>query len=430
MNPSTATNILTHSSSVWTMVSSLLVLSGAGLLTFALRRIPHRIFRFILARFTVSVTFHTGDVSSHMLTESFFIWFMKQTSSRHLRRFLFDSSARERERATSQHSVQRGIGAFTPGTGLHFFTFHGRPAWFSREKAGNTAMSTTTHEVEVYFFGTKRKLIEDFLEEIKPKTNPKNISIYALGRKYGEPSWGITRAKPKRDLKSVIVRHDVKDKIVAEIKEFFERESWYAERGITHKLSYIFHGQPGTGKSSFIFALASHFHRSVYTVNMNTLDDSSFQTALDAVPANGFIVIEDIDVSTATAEREDVVFNKDGKIEEAKKQKISMSTILNTLDGIASLSGNVIFLSTNHVDKLDRALTRRGRVDHIVEIPPMRDEEIREYVALMYPSAVVPDHIRFPNMPGADVQGNFLDHKEDFNGFLLEMTKSNQTKEE
>lgn len=414
----TATNILTHSSSVWTMVSSLLVLSGAGLLTFALRRIPQRIYRFLLARFTVSVMFHTGDVASHMLTESFFKWYMNDESSRHLRRFIFDSSARERERSTSPNAVPRGVGAFTPGTGFHFFTFKGRPAWFSREKSGNTAMSTTTHEVEVYFFGTNRKMIEEFLEAIKPKTNPKNISIYALGRKYGEPSWGITRAKPKRDLNSVVLRHDVKDKIVAEIKEFYERESWYAERGITHKLSYIFHGQPGTGKSSFIFALASYFNRSVYTVNMNTLDDSTFQSAMDAVPPNGFIVIEDIDVSTATAEREEVVLNNDGQKEETKRQKISMSTILNTLDGIASLSGNVIFLSTNHVDKLDRALTRRGRIDHIVEIPPMRDEEIREYAALMYPGHVIPAGVHFPDTPGADVQGEFLDHKEDFAGFV------------
>lgn len=419
-------NAMNNGAGMWSIVLTVLMLSGAGLLTFMVRRLPGRIWRFLLSRFTVSVTLHTADVASHVITESFFSWYMKHPSAKHMRRFTFDSNARERDRSANGTSVKRGTGAFTPGIGFHFFTFQRRFAWFSREKAGNTALSTTTHEIQVYFIGTKRKIIEDFLEEIKPKINVKDISIYSLGRKYGEPSWSITRSKRKRDLASVVIRHDVKDKIVETIEDFYKRESWYTERGITHKLSYIFHGMPGTGKSSFIFALASYFNKSVYMVNMNSLDDDTFQTAMDNIGPNSFIVIEDVDVSTATAEREtEVKLDKDGKpmAPTKKATSVSMSTILNTLDGIASLSGNVLIMSTNHLDDLDRALTRRGRIDHIVEIPPMRDEEIREYIGLMYPDVVVPEGVHFADTPGCDVQGNFLDHKEDFSGFLLEMTK-------
>jgi len=423
MSSSSLINMMNNGAGLWPIVLSVLMLSGAGLVTFMLRRLPARIWRFMLSRFTVSVTLHTGDAGSHMIAESFFKWFMENASSKHMRRFNFESSARERDR-TSNNNVRKGVGLFSPGTGIHFFTFQGRPAWFTREKAGNTAASTTIHEIEVYFVGTKRQIIEKFLEHIKPKVSSKDISIWALGRKYGEPAWSIGRVKPKRKLESVVIRHDIKDKIVEQIEEFYKRESWYVERGITHKLSYILHGMPGTGKSSFIYALASYFNRAVYMVNMNALDDETFQTAMDAIGQNAFIVIEDIDVSTATAERnEEPVFTADGKPvqKEKKATKISMSTILNTLDGIASFSGNVLFLSTNHIDELDQALTRRGRIDHIVEIPPMRHEEICEYASLMYPSSVIPEGLVFPDTTGANVQGNFLDHKEDFSGFVQAM---------
>ena len=42
---------------------------------------------------------------------------------------------------------------------------------------------------------------------------------------------------------------------------------------------------------------------------------------------------------------------------------ITFSGLLNALDGVASAEERIIFLTTNHVDKLDPALIRPGRVD-------------------------------------------------------------------
>jgi len=424
MQSTSLMNVISHSSSIWTMLSSLLLLSGAGLLTYALRRIPSKIGRFLLARFTVSLTMHTADPTSTMISQSFFTWYMNSAASRHMRRFSYDTGWKDRERNMSGSGPRPNSGVFAPGVGIHFFMFKGTLAWFTRERSANS-LSPNTHEVEIYFAGTRRRIIEDFLEEIKPKVDRRDVPIYTLGRKYGEAKWAMSRVKRKRQLDSVVIRHDIKDMVVNTIDDFYKREHWYLERGITYKLSFILHGQPGTGKSSFIFALASHFNRPVYMVNMNALNDTTFQSVLDEVGENAFIVIEDVDVGTATAEREEepVTLEKVVKNGEEKKQAISMSTILNTLDGIASLTGNVIFLSTNHLQNLDRALTRRGRIDHIIEIPPMRHEEIQEYASLMYEKEVFPVGIHFKDMPGSDVQGIFLDHKEDFDGFVADMLK-------
>lgn len=43
--------------------------------------------------------------------------------------------------------------------------------------------------------------------------------------------------------------------------------------------------------------------------------------------------------------------------------KLSLSGLLNILDGVASSEGRIVIMTTNHVEKLDKALIRPGRVD-------------------------------------------------------------------
>jgi chaperone BCS1 len=45
------------------------------------------------------------------------------------------------------------------------------------------------------------------------------------------------------------------------------------------------------------------------------------------------------------------------------QSSVTFSGFLNALDGVASGEERIIFMTTNHVDKLDAALIRPGRVD-------------------------------------------------------------------
>jgi len=47
--------------------------------------------------------------------------------------------------------------------------------------------------------------------------------------------------------------------------------------------------------------------------------------------------------------------------------RISLSALLNILDGVASQEGRVLIMTTNHIEKLDEALIRPGRVDMTVK---------------------------------------------------------------
>ncbi|KAL3507849.1 hypothetical protein ACH5RR_033231 [Cinchona calisaya] len=53
-----------------------------------------------------------------------------------------------------------------------------------------------------------------------------------------------------------------------------------------------------------------------------------------------------------------------------KKSKVTLSGLLNFIDGLWSACGEerIILFTTNHVDKLDPALIRRGRMDKHIEL--------------------------------------------------------------
>ena len=60
----------------------------------------------------------------------------------------------------------------------------------------------------------------------------------------------------KRPLHSVILDGNQRDVIVNDVKNFIQSSQWYIDRGIPYRRGNLLHGQPGSGKSSFIMALA------------------------------------------------------------------------------------------------------------------------------------------------------------------------------
>jgi chaperone BCS1 len=115
-------------------------------------------------------------------------------------------------------------------------------------------------------------------------------------------------------------------------------------------------GPPGSGKTSFIQALAGSMGYNICLLNLaeRGLTDDKLNHLLGLVPDRSFVLLEDVD--SAFTRR--VQTSEDGF-----KSSVTFSGLLNALDGVASSEERVIFMTTNHVDKLDPALVRPGRVD-------------------------------------------------------------------
>ena len=89
------------------------------------------------------------------------------------------------------------------------------------------------------------------------------------------------------------------------------------------------------------------------------MDDDDLNHALNTTPPNSIILLEDID--GIFVQRESV--NYGGDDEEEGRRHISFSGLINALDGIRSQEGRILFMTTNHKEKLDAALLRPGRAD-------------------------------------------------------------------
>ena len=212
------------------------------------------------------------------------------------------------------------------------------------------------------------KETDDFYEEhfIGRSKKPECISIYTSD----DSRFGWSHYKPKRSLETIYIPN--KKSIVNGLEEIMKKETkeLYHQLGIPYKLIVLLYGPPGSGKTTFIQALASHFNWDICTYFHNKKsDDTSFSKLLRNLRKRSFLVLEDMDCLFNTRETED-------------KTGITFSGILNSLDGFGSPSSDeqpfICFITTNKLERLDKTLVRPGRVDHLFEITYMSDEEIKK----------------------------------------------------
>lgn len=175
-------------------------------------------------------------------------------------------------------------------------------------------------------------------------------------RKFGQP-------RRKRPLESVILDYGVKERIVSDVKDFLASGKWYYDRGIPYRRGYLLHGPPGSGKSSFIQALAGELDYDIAILNLSErgLTDDRLNHLLTVIPSRTLVLLEDVDAAFSNRR---VQTDADGY----RGANVTFSGLLNALDGVASAEERVIFLTTNHVERLDEALVRPGRVDMTVRL--------------------------------------------------------------
>ncbi|KAI0807354.1 BCS1 N terminal-domain-containing protein [Fomes fomentarius] len=194
--------------------------------------------------------------------------------------------------------------------------------------------------------------------------------------------WGIEwkpfgQPRRKRPIRSVVLKEGVAQKIEADVKAFLQRRQWYADRGIPYRRGYLLHGPPGSGKSSFIQALAGELNYDICVLNLSErgLADDKLIHLLSNTPERSFVLIEDIDAA----------FNKRVQASaDGYQSSVTFSGFLNALDGVASGEERIIFMTTNHPENLDPALIRPGRVDLSVLIDDTSPKQARRLFERFY----------------------------------------------
>ena len=157
---------------------------------------------------------------------------------------------------------------------------------------------------------------------------------------------------PPRDLDSVILPGGQLDRLTADVGRWLAAEQDYLRRCVPWHRGHLYEGPPGTGKTSVARAIASHFGMDVWYLPLaDVKKDGDLLRVASRVSPRSMLLLEDADVFHAATVREE------------SKDAVTLSGLLNALDGIATPHGLLTVLTTNRPGVLDDAVIRAGRID-------------------------------------------------------------------
>lgn len=302
-----------------------------------------------------------------------------------------------------------------------------------RERLDNSATSGTIQELLIVtMLGHNKHKLFALLDEAKSLAQHDEAARVVIMTALGHEWRPFGPARPKRDLSSVVLQSGVCERLVRDVSEFMTRADWYRARGIPWRRGYLLHGPPGTGKSSLVHALASHFGLSICLLSLNdrALTDDRLMHLLTTAPDSCIVLLEDIDAAFQSLDQvAELAADPMHKIKWAGHTGVTYSGLLNALDGVASGEGRICFMTTNHLHKLPPALIRPGRIDLIQEIGLASRDQIRQLFLRFYPvpssddSAVLAQHsallesfsgkLTSGQYSTAQLQGHLLHYKDD-----------------
>lgn len=215
----------------------------------------------------------------------------------------------------------------------------------------------------VVHFATKRfSVCAAFVEELQATAKEKSKEppkVYAWN--YG---WRFARHCPPS--RSVVLPDGMLSDLIEDMRRFQGAREWYEYRGMPYRRGYLFYGVPGSGKTSTVLCAANELDRNIYWLSLSGLSDAQIRDAFQQVSENSIVLLEDVDC--AFEER----VNKEGE------GALTFSGLLNALDGVASQEGRMVVMTTNHIERLDPALIRPGRIDRQIEFGNATTNQILE----------------------------------------------------
>ncbi|XP_052200343.1 AAA-ATPase At5g57480-like [Diospyros lotus] len=207
-------------------------------------------------------------------------------------------------------------------------------------------------------------------------TNSRGVSLDSHAR-----PWESVPFKHPSTFETLAMDPAKKQEIMADLKDFSHGQSFYQTTGRAWKRGYLLYGPPGSGKSSMIAAMANYLGYDIYDLELTEVNNNSdLRKLLMKTRSKSIIVIEDIDCSVNLTNRKrnnaprprpnpNPSPNENGQSGDDNGNSVTLSGLLNFTDGLWSCCGSerIFVFTTNHVEKLDPALVRSGRMDmHIL----------------------------------------------------------------
>jgi chaperone BCS1 len=356
---------------------TLMVIGSAAAM---LRRLPGRIWAFLERRLSIAVEIPDRDPAFRWVEG----WLAEQRYSRRARDLSLTTTwvARDPDPeidGDADGNRPSGLASeakflLSPAPGIHLMTYRGRPLLLhrTRRELQNGGSAAYQEVLTLQLVGGSRAMVEAILAEAHATSFPRTPGVSILTARGA--GWSSVSWQHKRPLGSLVLADGILEELLADLREFYGSATWYAERGIPYRRGYLLHGPPGTGKTTTVVALAGELKLSVGVLSLSSkaLSDEALRTLVDGLPVATILLIEDVDCIFKERRTTDV------------QTGVTLSGLLNALDGVSSRDGRVLFLTTNHPERLDAALIRPGRVDRKIELGYSTRDQARRLFLWFY----------------------------------------------
>ncbi|THV03121.1 P-loop containing nucleoside triphosphate hydrolase protein [Dendrothele bispora CBS 962.96] len=294
------------------------------------------------------------------------------------------------------------VAAFMPSIdSTHNFYFHGR--WFRVTRSTRSSDYRRGGSLKITGFALDNEIFKklvlqarrDYTMDVKER-----VHIFLTDdMSYG--NWKYVGARPKRPMTSMVLEPDLKDALLADCKEFLSSEEWCVDSlflgshfnsaitsdtasGIPFRRGYLLHGVPGSGKTSLVHSLAGELGLNIYVVSLTSkgMNDNTLTTLMGRAPPRSIFLLEDLDAvftrsvsrdpSSTGTPKESTTSEGSSSQDNNDDSKLSLSGLLNSIDGVAAAEGRLFFATTNYKERLDPALIRDGRIDRSFEFTHAR----------------------------------------------------------
>lgn len=360
----------------------LLMISGAVMAL--LKEMPDRIAQWIKSQFSVNLVILDSDP----LFESMLAWLDAQPYSKRTRRLAvstsFDDDDKDEKRVL-----------FSPAPGDHLLRYRGKFIWINRERSKPEGAGAQTRRpiesITLTVIGRSQAPLRTILKDASAtviERQRERVAVYVGD--YGW--WRKLKGTRKRPYDSVFLPDGDAEALIGDARWFLRnRESYYAAC-VPYRRGYLLHGKPGTGKTSIVAALASELNLSLYVLPLSSpgMSDQQLSSLLLAVRPGSIVLLEDVDAVGLRRQAKQPTQPTDSctTTPTAEDQSgVTLSGLLNCLDGIVSQEGCLTFLTTNDLAALDEALIRPGRVDMRLEFKQATEHQIVSAYQRFFPNS-------------------------------------------
>jgi chaperone BCS1 len=391
-----------------------LLLMIIGGLSVYLRAVPAKLWHWFVGQTTMMITVKDDDAAFVWVKE----WFLEQKFLRRIRQVDLDTTLRG------------SALALIPAPGRHWFWHRGRPyfVYFYRSEDTKGWSPKRVEQLTFRTIGRKQMVLRQFVDEIM-RCHRKKVGVTSSLFVFNE-YWARVEAYTPRLLESVILEPGDKERLLQDVARFKASKRRYAQLGVPYHRGYLLYGPPGTGKTSLVSALAAKFNMSIYAINLNDFNDRTLGSAIKDIPPNSVLLFEDIDCMKSGKTRLPAdSWAKDQAPKDSRERKedpldrlgVTLSGLLNVLDGFYAPENVLFVMTTNHIETMDKALLRPGRIDYRLYLGKASDKQKIQLYCRFFPEASEFDAQEF-------VEGNrSAETMAEFQGLLLGLEQGHAT---